>query len=494
MKAKKVRKTMAAALMALGVCGLATGCGTSTVSKDYDLYIYNTKSEIADSIQDLCEIYEEETGVRVKVYTCGTTEAMETLRSEITSSNYPTVFSINQSTLTEWYEGGYLLEASEMSNEELQAIYDSIPEEMRLQDEDGGNYGIPYNIEGYGLIADTQMICDVFGLEAADDFIEDFRLADYEEFAALVVAIDDYINGNGGETISLNGNTYTTATEKTDATSALNGVFAIAGAEKWTYGNHYVNYALNAVFSNYCATDNATAEQLDELEEPLVKLLSELDFLTGYTAGGSGSVSRGSEYINSTITGYDQAVQTFAEGKAMFIKQGNWIYSTVEDVDAEKAGRLVMLPMKVNFEESDITAEGVTVEKMNTSIPEFVSQYYVVNAKATEEEQEIAEAFLVWLYTSETGTDYIVNQFAFVPFNADESVELDNPLSNDLIYYMQNDLVLGNDFDAVPNSWGTEVIGAFIQEDLFTDADAWEEDVIRSGVQSAISTWKGYLS
>lgn len=28
----------------------------------------------------------------------------------------------------------------------------------------------------------------------------------------------------------------------------MNGVFAIAGAEKWTYANHYTNYALNAVW------------------------------------------------------------------------------------------------------------------------------------------------------------------------------------------------------------------------------------------------------
>ena len=78
------------------------------------------------------------------------------------------------------------------------------------------------------------------------------------------------------------------------------------------------------MFPNYNATAAATKEDVDKLEEPLVKMVQELDMLSSYTAGPSGKVERGPEYINSTVTGYDQAVQTFAEGKAMFIKQGNW--------------------------------------------------------------------------------------------------------------------------------------------------------------------------
>lgn len=488
MKAKKIMALALTASMVLGTGIVMTGCGDS--KKDYDLYIYNTKSEIADSIQNLCKDYEEETGVKVKVYTCGTAEALETLRSEMNSKNYPTLFSVNQAALTEWVEGGFALPASKITNDELKDIFDSIPDNMRLLDTEGESYGIPYNVEGYGLIADKQMICDVFGLDSADTFIEDYRNADYGEFEGMVKAINDYIEGKGGETVTLNGNTYVTATEKTDATSQMNGVFAIAGAEKWTYANHYTNYALNAVFKNYTETANATEEQIDELEEPLVKIIQELDMLSQYTAGPNGKVERGPEYINSTVTGYDQAVQTFAEGKAMFIKQGNWIYSNIEDVDAEKATRLTMLPMKVNLEESDITADGVTVDSLNSSIPEFVSQYYVVNAKATEEEQKTAEDFLAWLYTSETGEDYIVNQFAFVPFNADSNTELDNPLSNDLIYYMNNNQVLGNDFDAFPESWGLNTIGKTIQEQLFTNADSWDEEVIRTGVKDALESWK----
>lgn len=492
MKLKKVATLMLTGVVIASTAVLATGCSSS--KKDYDVYLFNTKSEIADSITELAQKYEDETGKKVKVYTSGTEEAMETLRSEMNSKNMPTLYSVNQAQFVEWDEGGFALSSDEVSNTELKSIYDSIPSNMTLNNDSGKSYGIPYNVEGYGLIADSRVICDLFGLDSADSFIADYKAANYEEFQTLVIAVDKYIEGNGGETVKLNGNEYVTSNEKTELTENLNGVFAIAGAEKWTYGNHFINYALNAVFPDYISTANATADEVNQLEEPMVKILEELTFLSDYTAGPNSAVERGADYINSTITGYDQAVQTFSEGKSLFIKQGNWIYSTVASISQEKADNLTMLPMKVNLDDSDITAKGVTVEKLNSSIPEFVSQYYVINAKASDEEKAAAEEFLLWLNTSSTGLDYITNKFAFVPFNAGSSTELDNPLSNSLIEYMENNLILGNDFDAFPTSWGLNTIGAFIQEKMFTSESALDEDTIRQGVKDALSEWVSQIN
>lgn len=69
------------------------GCGKKV--KDYDVYFFNGKSEIAESMQDAAQMYEEETGKKVKVFTVGTAEGNETLRSEIKSGDYPTVFATN---------------------------------------------------------------------------------------------------------------------------------------------------------------------------------------------------------------------------------------------------------------------------------------------------------------------------------------------------------------------------------------------------------------
>lgn len=464
------------------------GCGKS--ERDYDVYFFNGKSEIAENLQDVAERYEEETGKRVKVFTVGTAEGTETLRSEIKSKDYPTVFATNAIGIEEWKSAGYALDASEIQNEELRKLYESIPEALQLQFERQGNYGIPYNIEGYGLIANKRMLQEILSLDGIEDFKNDYKAASYEEFQGMLEALDGYIKNDAGSSFSLNGNIYTVRSDKTPLTENLTGVIAIAGAEKWTYGNHFGNYPVSTVYGTVYDVREEEASYADNLKTPLVKSLKELDYLTRFAAGAEGPVERGPQFINSTVTGYDQAVQMLAEEKAVFIKNGNWIYPNVAKISQETAENLMMLPMKTNFSDEDILVEGLTAEKMNRSIPEFVSQYYVVNAKATEEERREAEDFVLWLNTSEAGRNFIINDFAFVPFNADGSVVLDNPLSNDLIKYKEEDNLLANPFDAAPASWGTESYGKYIMEELFINPEDWSEEELSEIADKCIADWK----
>lgn len=464
------------------------GCGKKV--KDYDVYFFNGKSEIAESMQDAAQMYEEETGKKVKVFTVGTAEGNETLRSEIKSGDYPTVFATNAIGIEEWKSAGYALDASEIQNEELRALYESIPEALQLQFEREGNYGIPYNIEGYGLIANKRLLQEILELEDMDGFISDYKAASYEEFQGMLEALDGHIKRGAGSAFVLNGNTYAAREGRTPLTESLTGVLAIAGAEKWTYGNHYGNYAVSTVYETVYDVRESEASQADALKVPIIKSLRELEYLTGFAAGPEGPVERGPQFINSTVTGYDQAIQMIAEGKAIFIKNGNWIYPNVAKISRETADSLVMLPMKMNFADEDFLVEGLTAEKMNRSIPEFVSQYYVINARATEEERREAEAFVLWLNTSETGRNLIVNDFAFVPFQADGSVVLDNPLSNDLIRYKEEGNLLANPFDAAPGSWGVEAYGKYIMEELLINPEDWTEEELEEIARKCIANWK----
>lgn len=479
-----------AGILALGTILTFGVSGCQKAEKDYDVYFFNQKSEIAESLNDLAGEYEAETGKKVKVFTVGTTEGSETMRSELKSKEYPTLFSSNAIAFEEWKSAGYATGAEDIQNEELKKLYESVPDSLRLRFEGEGNYGIPYNMEGYGLIVNREILETVMGTQDLDRFTEDYKAADYEEFQGMIEAMDRFIKGEGAQSFTLNGTAYQTVEKKSKAAESLNGVFAIAGAEKWTYGNHFGNYPLSTVYTGISDVREASPDRADDLKEPLIRSLEELDFLTRYAAGPDGPVERGPQFVNSTVTGYDQAVQTFAEGKALFIKNGNWIYSNVAKVSQEAADQMMMLPMKVNFEESDIKVDGLTVEKMNRSVPEFVSQYYIINAKATDQEKKDAEDFLLWLNTSETGQDYIINKFAFVPFNADENTVLDNPLSNDLVSYKVSGDLLANPFDAAPAAWGTESYGKYIMEELFTEPDDWSEEQIEEIADQCIRDWK----
>lgn len=486
---KKTVKMAAMCLAGALACTWLGGCGSTAQSKDYDLYIFNGKSENAKAMEAVCKEYEEAQGVRVKVFSLGTTELMETLRAEMNSKEMPSIFSCNADTLTEWLEGGFVQDFNQIEHPQFKAFADTVPEAMRLTGENGESYGIPYNIEGYGLITDKRMIKDLFGLEDTDDFIADFKKASYSEFRGLAETVDAYIKDGSAGSITLNGNTYTLAPEKTELTAKLNGVISIAAAEKWTYGNHYSNYALNTVFSSFRAVKQATDEQLEALRVPIEKSVGELEFLSNYAAGPNGPLSRSPEFINSTVTGYDQAVQTFADGKALFIKQGNWIYATVEKVAPEVAGNLTMLPMKVSFSQDDLKTEGMTVEKFNASIPEFVPSYYNINAKVSEEEQKKAADFLLWLNTSERGKEVIAKDFAFVPFNADKDTQIDNPLGADLISYMNEGNVLCEAFNAIPTNWGVDVYGKYLQENLLIKQD-WTTPEYQEMADECIRRWK----
>ncbi|GIM28860.1 ABC transporter substrate-binding protein [Clostridium polyendosporum] len=487
---KKI-KLLVMSLLVATVAGSFAGCSGSKQSAkhDYDFYIFNAKSENADALERLCKEYEKEKGVKAKVFSLGTTEAADTLRTAMNSDEKPSIFSVNSGSLAEWRDSGYIKDLNEATLPELKKLADSVPESMRLKVKDGENYGIPYNIEGYGLITNKKMLADLFGLADTQQFIVDFKKATYEEFENMVIAVDAYIKENKAGSVVLSGHTYQLAKDKTKLTSQLNGVFSVAGAEKWTYGDHFSNYPLNTVFNSLSATQNATDEQLEQLRVPLEKSIQALDFETNYLAGPKGSLKRSADFINSTTTGYDQAVQTFADNKALFIKQGNWVYSNIKKVNKDITDSLTMLPMKLPFTDADIKVKGLTAEKFNQSIPEFVPSYYAINQKVSEEEQKAAQEFLVWLNTSETGNRYITEEFAFVPFNATENTKLANPLSNDLISYKQEGNILSNAFNGAPTSWGQEAYGKILMEEYFIKTD-WTKADYKKVADFSIQKWK----
>lgn len=490
---KRVSKILSRTVAVASIVFSIIGCGKTedeAAKRGYDFYMFNAKSENAAALTELCKEYEKETGVIIKNFSLGTTDAVDALRAEMNSKNKPAIFSATAETLPEWEQGGFILDFNSTSNEKFKALAESVPKSMRLSSDGKTSYGIPYNIEGYGYIVNTKMFSDLFGLENTDKFISDFKKANYSEFESLVIAVDSYIKKNTVSTIKLNGNSYTLATSKTGFAKNLTGVFAVAGAEKWTYGDHLSNLGLNAVLDSLQAAQNASDKQIDELKNPLKRVVQLFDLKTSHAAGPNGALNRGPEFINSTTSGYDQTVQLFAEGKALFIKQGNWVYSNIEKVNPAILKDLTMLPVKLPLVQGDIKIPGLTVEKFNSSVPEFVPSYYAVNKKVSEKEQQLAQDFLVWLNTSEKGKKFIIEKFAFIPFNADENTVLKNPLNNALIKYKQEGNILSNPFNGAPATWGQEVFGKIIMEKYLVKDTKWTEEDYDLIASYSVEQWK----
>lgn len=109
---------------------------------------------------------------------------------------------------------------------------------------------------------------------------------------------------------------------------------------------------------------------------------------------------------------YDQNCGDFATGKTEMIHQGNWCYSLFSSYDVDFDMGMAPLPLGGN-------------DAISVGVPSV----WCVNIDASEDEKGLAKDFLNWLYTSDAGVDYMMNQFGFIPVvDGMESKSLD-PIS-----------------------------------------------------------------
>lgn len=498
-KAKKFLSLFLAASIVLtfAACGskkndkkTEDGSGTQSTSDNkndgqYDLYIFNTKGENADAMDAAAQAFAKEKNKKVKVFSLGSgTNSDDTLRTEMNSKNKPAIFStMNSNALLEWVEGGFAMDLSTATNEDFKKLVSDIPESFHLKSGDK-NYGIPYNVEGYGYIADKTMISDLFGNENTDKFIAAFKTAAYDEFEALVNTLQAYIQEGTAGKVTLSGEEFTLAAEKSGKAANLEGVFSVAGSEKWTYGDHFVNIAVDAVFKNAEAAQAATKADLEAGKNAFKAYAQALDLKTS-----NATTPRGPDLINATTNGYDPSVANFANGKAVFIKQGNWAYGNIVKANPDIAESLIFLPIKMPFTQEDIKAEGLTVDHMLKSIPVFVPNYYVINNKVSDEEKELAQEFLVWLNTSEAGQKFVIENMNFIPYNADPTkTSAGYSLGDSIISYMAEGNTLTNAYAGAPAGWSTDTFGQHMMENYVNKAE-WPETAYDDIADYLISSW-----
>lgn len=109
---------------------------------------------------------------------------------------------------------------------------------------------------------------------------------------------------------------------------------------------------------------------------------------------------------------YDNNCGDFATGATAMIHQGNWAYSVIADFAPEFEMGMTGVPLCGN-----------------KKISAAVSTVWCVNADASEAEQQAAKDFLDWLYTSESGTHFLFDEFGFLPVVNDIEVPDLDPLS-----------------------------------------------------------------
>lgn len=496
----KKRKILLAMLLVctgvLSACGNKMGNGVSSTSAgdseaEKELFIFNSKGEISDTFREMAHAYEKETGVKVKVFSTNVgdnyMQALRTLMNEKVKPDIYTVQTVPE--LAEWASYDYAMDFTSASNltPEFKELTEGISEELRLTLGEGSSYGIPYNIEGYGYIVDTKMVEDIFGSANKDAALEAMRTCTYEEWEVLIHALGNMIDTGTSGNVTLSGKQF--AIQKRGLASKLTGVFAFAGTDMWTYGDHFINVALCAKVNNISETLAADVQTIQDMKGAFKAYAKALDLKTSYAAGDSGHLVRSAGMIDSKSNGYNAALQKMADSKAIFFKNGNWVTSLIQELNSDVAERLAFLPVKMPVTQADVTAEGMTVERLNSTIPVFVPMYYAINARNDEAHQKAAQDFLVWLNTSETGRKYIMETFQFIPYNADPtSTKVDNALGNSLIEYLNRGGTLSNPYNGTPGNWAGNTVGEYIRQKYLTKAE-WNDAVYEDIANYAIDQW-----
>ncbi|MDR2633820.1 MAG: ABC transporter substrate-binding protein [Treponema sp.] len=486
---KMVQVVVAFSMIAL----MVSGCSKQSVAdRGYDIYLFNAKGENAAQVDAMAKAYQEATGVRVKTFSIGAgAEQSAPMNTEMNSKNMPTIFSVQGiNNLAMWLEGGYVQDfALVENNPAFSQLAQDIAPELRLTLGGTTNYGIPYNLEGYGYIVDKKMLAELFGLSDAAGLIQDIKSATYSEWEGFVTEVDNWIKDAPTGPVTVSGKTYTLAPSKTALTGTLNGVIAFMGSQRWTYGDHLVNVALNATFTTINDSLNATEADIRRIRGPLVAYAKALDFKTRHVAGKNGPAQRGQDLVSDANFGYDQAVQVFAEGKALLLKQGNWAYNNILSVNQEAAERLYFLPIKMPFTPGDITAQGMSIEKLERSIPVFVPNYYTVNALCSEEEKQKAYDFLVWMNTSPEGQRFIIEDMAFIPYNADAAVTtVPNSLGNSILEYMKTGDTIGDRWHGAPGPWAGDGLGSLLMEQYLVKPE-WTQNDYETIADFGVARW-----
>ncbi|SCY82597.1 ABC transporter substrate-binding protein [Alkaliphilus peptidifermentans] len=391
-----------------------------------EISIFQFKVEIANELEAAVKEYQDKNqNVKINLETVGGGDDYgAALRAKFQSGNEPTIFNVGgPQDVEDWTHKLENLSDQPWVDLALHGVLSGVTV-------DGKVYGLPFNMEGYGLIYNKRIF------EAAG--INPSEIRDFASLEAAVKLLDDKIN-NG---------------ELKEQFPLLEAVFEYPAKETWVTGLHTSNMFLGQEFESSLAAFDAKTLDFKYANQ----LKSIIDLQADYSPNAK-TKNRLNAVDYST-----QVEQGLAMERVAIIQQGNWVFGGVNSINKEVAENLGLLPMPV---------VGV---KENT-IPVGIPMYWTVNKDSSDAQREVAKDFLNWLYTSDTGKEYIVNKFYFIPpFEGFDKLQPSDPLSADILKFAEAGNTTPWVFMGYPTAWGMDVLGVNIQK-YFAGEFTWEQVV-----------------
>lgn len=373
---------------------------SSTTSKAQEIYFLNFKPEIAEVYGKIAADYEAETGVKVNVVTAAAGTYETTLKSEVAKADAPTIFQINGPVGFQGWKD-YCLDLSGTK------FYEYLSDKSLAVTEGNGVYGIPYVVEGYGIIYNNAIMNKYFALDSKAVSIT--SADQIKDFATLKAVVED-----------MTANKDKLGIEGVFASTSLNQ------GEQWRWQTHLANLPLYYEFKDNKAYDNTVLAGLAS---------NEIEFKYGNNFRNIFDL-----YINNSITAkgllgsksVNDSMAEFALGKVAMVQNGNWAWSQVSGVEGNsvKSEDIKFMPIYTGVAGED--KQGLCIGTEN---------YLAINSNVSKEKQEASIAFLEWLFSSEKGKSYVTKELGFIaPFTTFEDDEKPtDPLAKEVLAWMEKD-------------------------------------------------------
>ncbi len=391
--------TAAVLLFTVSACGKKNETDMNSAKADNTVYFLNFKPEIADIYKEIAQKYEAEKGVKVKVVTAASNTYETTLKSEIAKSDAPTIFQINGPV-------GYQSWAKYCKDLSDTKLYDYLSDKDLAIKNSGGVFGIPYVVEGYGIIYNNAIMEKYFALK--DKAVSISKAEKITSFKLLKEVVEDMT--------------------KHKQELGIDGVFAstsMSGGEQWRWTTHLLNmpiyYEMKDISDESAISTAYNAKTIDFKYADNFRNVFDL-------------------YINNSTTekgllsgkSVEDSMSEFALGKAAMVQNGNWAWEQISKVKGNtvKADDIKYLPIYIGIDGEE--KQGLCIGTEN---------YLAINKNVSEQKQKASVEFLEWLFSSETGKDYAVNKLNFIsPFNTfKENERPDDPLAREVIKWMEKD-------------------------------------------------------
>jgi len=356
-----------------------------------EVYYLNFKPEVAEIYTKIAEAYKAETGVTLKVVTAASGTYEQTLKSEIAKADAPVLFQINGPV-------GYAAWKQYCADLKDTELYKHLSDKSMAVTEGDGVYGLPYVVEGYGIIYNNAIMNKYFAMEGAKAKSMD----EVKTFATLKAVVEDM-------------------TAKKDKLG-IKGVFSstsLKPGEDWRWQTHLANVPVFYEFR-----DNKIDLASDATNE--IKFQYSDNYKNIFDL-----------YINNSVTSskllgsksVDDSMAEFALGQSAMVQNGNWAWGQISGVDGNtvKAEDVKFLPIYTGM---------AGEEKQSISVG--TENFFAINAKAPAEKQKLAADFIYWLYSSKTGKGFVTNDLKFIaPFDTfAENEKPTDPLAKEVIRYM----------------------------------------------------------